>query len=292
MATHLGSPDVEDLAGVVAVLREWQDDGTPFQLHPGDLGWFWRYGAGATAAAVRTWRRGGQTLAVGLLDGADLLRVAIAPEAHQDDELAAQLVADLSSTEHGVLPPGKVALEVPPGALLHRALVDAGWSTDEPWTPLRRGLEEPVEDPALRIEEVGPERAPAWAAVHRLAFGGSLTEEVVLARWHAMSAGQPFADARCLLAHDEDDNAVAAVIVWSAGPGRPGLIEPLGTHPEHRGHGYGRAVTLAGAAALRELGSSAVLVATPSANQAAVAAYRSAGFDSLPERLDLSRDAS
>jgi len=38
------------------------------QLHPGDLGWFWRFGAEATAAAVRTSSRDGQILAVGLLD--------------------------------------------------------------------------------------------------------------------------------------------------------------------------------------------------------------------------------
>lgn len=46
------------------------------QLHPGDLGWFWQLGVVvAAAAAVRTWSRGGQIVAVGLLDGPELLRL-------------------------------------------------------------------------------------------------------------------------------------------------------------------------------------------------------------------------
>ena len=58
--------------------------------------------------------------------------------------------------------------------------------------------------------------------------------------------GVAYADARCLLGFDADDNAVAAITVWSAGPGRPGLIEPMGVHNEHRGHGYATAITSRG----------------------------------------------
>src|SRR3954453_694005 len=86
MATVLGQPGVEGLSQAVGVLREWQYDGAPVQLHPGDLGWFWRFGAETTAPAVRTWSRDGQILAVGLLDGATLLRLAIAPDAQRDQE--------------------------------------------------------------------------------------------------------------------------------------------------------------------------------------------------------------
>lgn len=77
--------------------------------------------------------------------------------------------------------------------------------------------------------------------------------------------------------------------VWSAGEGRPGLIEPMGVHRAHRGRGYGRAITIAAARALRELGSSSVVVCCPSSNAAAVATYRSAGLERLPERRDLCR---
>lgn len=50
MTIKLEQPDAGGLGEVVAALREWQDDAAPIQLHPGDLGWLWRFGAIATAA--------------------------------------------------------------------------------------------------------------------------------------------------------------------------------------------------------------------------------------------------
>ncbi|MFI7050337.1 GNAT family N-acetyltransferase [Streptosporangium sandarakinum] len=288
MTIVLGEPEVDGLGEVVDVLREWQHDGAPIQLHPGDLGWFWRFGAEATAAAVRTWSRDGRILAVGLLDGPGLLRLAFAPDAQRDEELARRLVEDVTEPERGVLSAGKADIEAPMRALVQDLLSEAGWNADEPWTPLRRDLTEPVEDPGVRIEVVGPERVHVRTAVQRASFGVStFTDD----RWHAMAAGPPYADARCLVAHDDRGDAVAAVTVWSAGPGKPGLLEPMGVHREHRGRGYGTAITVAAAAALRELGSSSAVVCTPSSNVGAVATYVSGGFQRLPEVRDKHRDA-
>jgi ribosomal protein S18 acetylase RimI-like enzyme len=287
MAVVLDMPGVDRLRDVVGVLRGWQYDGAPMQLHPGDLGWFWRFGAEVTAAAVRTWSRGGRVLAVGLLDGPELLRLTVARDVVRDEELARQLADDLARPERGVLPAGKVYVEAPQGVLLQDVLFERGWEVDEPWTPLRRDLTEPVGDPGTRVEVVGPERVHVRTAVQRAAFDGStFTDE----RWRAMAAGLPYADARCLVAYDGHGNAVAAVTVWSAGVGKPGLIEPMGVHRDHRGHGYGTAITLAAAAALRELGSSSAIVYTPSANVGAVATYVSAGFERRPEMRDRRRD--
>jgi GNAT superfamily N-acetyltransferase len=288
MAIVLGKPEVDGLSEAVGVLREWQYDEAPMQLHPGDLGWFWRFGAEATAAAVRTWSRDGRVLAVGLLDEPELLRLTIAPDAARDEELLRQLVADVSEPERGVLPEGKVYVEAPRGALVQDLLIEGGWHVGEPWTPLRRDLTEPVKDPGVRIEVAGPEQAPVWTVVLRASFDRStFTDE----RWHAMAAGLPYTDARCLVAYDDHGTAVAVVTVWSAGPGKPGLLEPMGVHRDHRGRGHGKAITLAAAAALQELGSSSAIVCTPSSNVGAVATYKSAGFQQLPERRDLHRDA-
>jgi len=288
MTIVLGRPEVDELEEAAGVLREWQDDEAPMQLHPGDIGWFWRFGAQTTAEAVRTWSRDGRTLAVGLLDGPDLMRMTFAPDAHQDEELAWQLVIDLGRPERGVLPSGAVDVEAPPGALVQHTLAEDSWTTGEAWTPLRRDLREPVSDPGVRVVVVGPEQVHARTAVQRAAFERStFTEE----RWHAMAAGPLYDHARCLVAYDEQGVAVAAVTVWSAGPGRPGMLEPMGVHREHRGRGYGRAITVAAAAALREMGSSSAIVSTPSANVGGVATYRSAGFEPLPEVHDRRRDA-
>jgi ribosomal protein S18 acetylase RimI-like enzyme len=288
MAIVVGTPGVDGLGQAVGVLRGWQHEGAPMQLHPGDLGWFWRFGPVATAAALRTWTREGQILAVGLLDGPELLRLTIAPDAHREEELARQLVEDVAEPARGVLREGRVYVEAPAGALVHDLLLENGWKVDEPWTPLRRDLTGPVEDPGVQIEVVGPEQVHVRTAVQRAAFERStFTDE----RWQAMAAGLPYADARCLVAYDDRGNAVAAVTVWSAGPGKPGLLEPMGVHREHRGHGYGTAITVAAAATLRELGASSAIVCTPSVNAGGVATYLSAGFQQLPERRDNYRDA-
>jgi ribosomal protein S18 acetylase RimI-like enzyme len=272
----------------VAALREWQSDAAPFQLHPGDVGWFWRTGEDATAAALRTWTSDGRIVAVGLLDGADLLRLTLAPDAYQDEKLARTLVADIGTPDRGVLSEGVAYVEAPMGLLVRDLLVESGWSLDEQWTPLARDLTNPVEDTGLRIETIGPDRAHVRVALQRAAFAKST---MTVENWHAMAAGAPYEDARCLVAYAENGDPAGAITVWSAGRGRPGLIEPMGIDPEHRGHGYGTAITLAGAAALRALGSSSAIVCTQSSNVGGIATYRAAGMEPLPVRLDLSREA-
>ncbi|WP_147917457.1 GNAT family N-acetyltransferase [Ruania zhangjianzhongii] len=288
MTLELKTPAVDELGAVVAELSRWQSDEAPLQLHPGDIGWFERYGTEATAAAVRTWSQDGQLLAIGLLDGADLLRMTLAPQVHRDQRLAEAIAADIADPERGVLPVGAAVVEAPTAALVKEVLADRGWAIDEPWTPLRRDLGEAVADPDLRVEVVGPDQASDWAAIVRSAFGSTTFTEQ---RWHAMSAGVVHADAQSLLGYDDQGAAVATITVWSAGPGRPGLIEPMGVHTEHRGHGYGRSITVAAARALRDLGASSALVCTESSRVGAVATYRSAGFQPDPERTDRRRGA-
>lgn len=284
----LEQPGVDGLTDVVRVMREWQRDGATVPLHPGDLGWNWRFGAEATAAAVRTWSRDGEVLAVGMLDEPRLIRLAAAPDAVGDEGPARQIVADLRDPERGVLPSGSVAVEARFGGVLPELLLGAGWEADEPWAPLCRDLNQPIEESGLRIEVTGPETAQVRAAVQRAAFERStFTGE----RWHAMAAGVAYADARCLVGYDDHGVPVAAATVWSAGPGRPGLLEPVGVHREHRRLGYGTAIALAAAGALHDLGSSSATVCTRSANVGAVATYESAGFRRLPDVPDLRRPA-
>ncbi|SFE07784.1 hypothetical protein SAMN05216251_101426 [Actinacidiphila alni] len=289
MAIVLSTPDVDGLNGAVDALREWQHDGAPSQLHPGDIGWNWRPGAEATADSTRLWSRDGRILALGLLDGHEVLRLTIAPDAQRDDELAHRLVEDLSDPERGVLSDGskgKVCADAPAGSLVRELLAADSWTEDEPWTPLRRDLAEPVPAHGLRIEVAGPEQAELRTEIHRASFDGS---RFSADHWRVMASCAAYADARCLIGYDAAGTPVAAATVWSAGPGRPGLLEPLGVHRDHRGHGHGRSISLAAAAALRDLGSSSAVVCTPSANVVGVTTYRSAGYTRRPEIRDLAR---
>lgn len=288
MGIDLSTPDVGRLDDVVGALRHWQREVAPMQLHPGDLGWYWQFGAEAAAAALRTWTRDGELLALGFLDGPDVLRLTVAPQVWRDEELALQMVEDASEPQRGVLPAGKVSVEAPDGIRLQDLLSETGWSAGEPWTPLHRDLSGPVQQTGLRIEVVGAGLESEFTAVHRSAWGSPrFTDDL----WRAMASGPLYADARCLLARDARGVAVAGATVWSAGPGKPGLLEPVGVHAEHRGHGYGTEISVAAAGELQKLGASSALVCTPSALTSAVATYRSAGFRQLPERLDRSRDA-
>lgn len=285
MSIELFTPRRDDLAAVVSSLATWQYDGAPVQLHPGDIGWFHRYGAAACAAALRAWRREDETLALGLLDGDSLVRLAVAPHASEDGELARRMLSDLTESTR-ILPEGDVAVEARGARLLRQLLLERGWALDEAWTPLARDLSAPVASPDQRIVVTTPESAEVRVAIQRSAFENSTFS---VDAWREMSRGAAYAQARCLVAYDDRDRAVAAATVWSAGVGRPGLLEPLGVHRDARGRGYGRAICLGAAAALRELGASSATVCTPSANVAAIATYESAGFARRDDARDLRR---
>lgn len=288
MTVELSTPTVTALADVVAVLREWQQDDSAIQLHPGDVGWFWNSGPDNTAASLRVWSQDGRILAVGLEDSSDLVRMAFAPATLDDRAVNERIAVDVADPARGVLPAGEVFLEARGNVVLAELLTAQGWELDDPWAQLRRDLSEPVEASGLRVELVDADRVAERVAVQRASFEGStFTDE----RWRHMEAGLPYADARCIIGHDDAGDAVAAATVWSAGPGRPGVIEPLGVHRDHRGRGHGRAISRAAAAELREMGSSAALVASPVSNVAAVTTYEAAGFRRDADARDLRRPA-
>lgn len=122
----------------------------------------------------------------------------------------------------------------------------------------------------FHIEAVEPADTDEWVAVHWSAFRGTpIPDERIrhfVDGW-CLAAESPFSDlARILSLRSGDGQAVAVAAVWSAGEGRPGLIEPLAVHREHRGRGYGVAMTNAAVDALRHLGSSSAMVCAETSN--------------------------
>jgi GNAT superfamily N-acetyltransferase len=284
MHVDLATPHPRALEEILSHLASWQQDGLPVQLHPGDLGWQWRFGRAALAGDLRVWTANETVVAIGLLDEGSLVRMGVAPSADQDEHLAQAILRDLEAPARGVLTGDKVVVEARFGVAFRALLQQRGWTDDDPWTPLVRDLRHPVEVTRLRVETVDRHRVADRVAVQRGAFDRStFTTEL----WTAMSQCPAYRRARCLVGYDDGDHPVAAATVWSAGAGRPGLLEPMGVHRDHRGHGYGTAITLAAASALRAMGASSATVATPSSNAAAVATYTAAGFRRLPAVTDL-----
>ncbi len=288
-------PTVDDLERVAVVLGGWQRDEGSLQLHPGDLGWYSRKGAAATASALRIWSAGNRILAVGLLDGPQLLRMAVDPEHARSGQLARQLMTDVDDPQAGVLDTGHATIETRGAERFSGLLVEHGWQLDELWTPLRRDLSNPVPATDVRVEIIGSSEAEAFVEVHSSAFRDTpLTREersAYSSGWRTMTTGPFRASARTLAAFDDHGEAVAVVTVWSAGPGRPGLVEPMGVHRHHRGRGYGTAITVAAASALREMGASSAVVGAESSNLGAVATYLAAGFTAGQQVADLRRTA-
>lgn len=294
---EVGTPVVADLPRIVAELSGWQDDDWPGHLHPGDLGWHSMVGAEQTASHLRIWTSDASLVAVGMLDG-NVFRMALDPSAVDDEVLAARIARDLPDPAAGVITSSDGVIEARGARALLAQLRRSGWVDDEPWTPLCRDLTGPVEprrssQADLRVESVGPEKADVWVGVHWSAFRGTPldeeTHERLTQRWITMATG-PFAGSgHHLIGYDTRDAPVAVTSVWTAGPGRPGLIEPMGVHRDHHGHGYGSAITLAGAYALQHVGASNAVVVAENANEAALATYIKTGFAAQQAVTDLRR---
>lgn len=298
MTLRLSIPQPEQLTAIARLLSQWQVDPWSGHLHPGDLGWHSSVGADQMAQDLRVWERHGEPVAVGMLDGAEVLRLAVAPAVAEDLGVAERIASDLDRRGADLFAGGEAVVEARGATALRSALAGAGWVDDEPWTPMSLDLAVPLDlsrlnATSLRVVEVGPEAAEQWTSVHWSSFKGTPYEDDAkarfVARWTEIMTG-PFTDlAHSLVAYDPDGAPVAVTTVWSAGRGRPGLVEPMGVHRDHHGKRYGVAITLAGAHTLQGLGASSVVVVAENSNPAAMATYRSAGFTSLGEVADLKR---
>lgn len=299
MPFDLTTPPTADLRRVADELGSWQLDDGPLHLHPGDLGWHSMRGAEATAAALRVWSGDGDIAAIGLLDGPDgLLRMAVDPRRRSDPRLAQQVADDVTDHGRGVFEEGEAIVEARGFDALAVLLGERGWQPDEPWTPLHRDLRAEVDLTAthgLRIETIEEDEVDPWVSVHWSAFKGTPLDDEKLAEirdwWLTMARGPLYDRARSLVAFDGDDAPVAVTTVWSAGEGRPGLIEPMGVHHDHRGRGHGVAISVAAAAALRDMGASSAVVCAENANAGALATYLTAGFTAHDPVVDLARGA-
>ncbi|MFJ7412188.1 GNAT family N-acetyltransferase [Streptomyces sp. NPDC098077] len=272
LARHRLSP--ADTGPALRALRAWTPPDAPSgSLHPGDVGWLLRL----DDAAVYLWTDARTSepsaadpaeaapVAVGFLDG-PVLRVTTAPDA----DLAA-----LAADAEDLLVPGNDATD---------GLPVPGWEPDTEehwlvfsWTP------EPVSG---RAAEITGSDAADRARVHRAAFAGSTFSVDHWRRMKESPAGHLAVDT---LVRTPSGDPAAAATGWFGGAGRCGLLEPVGTHPDHRGHGYGRDAVRGACAALADRGASAVAVLTPASNEAAAALYRSAGFTVVRENHDWTR---
>jgi len=239
------TPSTHDLPRVVAALASFQrNDGGPAQLHPGDLGWNQKDGPDGVTRSVRVWERDDEPIVIGMLDtDLSVIRLAVSPAVADADEVALRLADDLDG--RGILTTDAASAEVRYGAAVQRILRVRGWTDGDGWACFTSDLTGPIPDHGLRLAAVdGAAAEPPDPVVvkdivtaHRAAWERST---FTTDKWHLMAAGPAFRQARFRLLYAADV-PVATAAVWSAGRGRPGLIESLGVDRDHRGHGFGRA---------------------------------------------------
>jgi ribosomal protein S18 acetylase RimI-like enzyme len=273
-----------DAVAALLPLAEWTPaTSTAGPLHPGDIGWFLRFDEAQVAAALRLWSDDTGPVAVTLLD-TGVLRAALAPRAVHDQRLAEALADEWER----LLGDDESWCDAPTGSAVVGAMVERGWQLDpdEPWVHLvATELPGTIADGVALVTAAD---AADRVAVQRAAFEGST---FTLQRRQLMTdsaAAQLCVD---VLVRTADGAAAAGATGWLAGTGRCALLEPVGTHPDHRGRGYGLAAVRGACAELARVGAAAVAVLTPSSNTAAVALYTSAGFAPVGEQRALYRPA-
>jgi ribosomal protein S18 acetylase RimI-like enzyme len=274
-----------ELDELVSTLCTWETPGGyPLGLHVGDVGWHARLPDEQLTGTVRVLEQDAVVVAAGLFEPG-LARPRLAPGYETDAAVCAAVADEIEGD-----PDEQVWSDAAPGSLLRTTLSARGWTLDpEPWVALYRplsatdaGLGDALVRPVNGTQDVADR-----VAVQRSAFEGST---FTVEAWHRMAATTAYHPALDLLARESDGAPVAAATGWSAGPGRCAILEPVGTHPEHRGGGHGRRVVLAALGALARAGASGVTVHTPADNGVAVAAYEACGLRRLHSTEALMRD--
>jgi ribosomal protein S18 acetylase RimI-like enzyme len=138
---------------------------------------------------------------------------------------------------------------------------------------------EPLADDALpagyRHEAMRwPDDLDRRVDVHRAAFAPS---KMTTAKYGLIQALPHYGPERDRVVVAADGNFAAFTVGWWDPDGHVGELEPVGTHPDHRRRGLGRAVCLRALAELDRLGARHVVINTGRNNLAAEALYEGLG---------------
>lgn len=161
-----------------------------------------------------------------------------------------------------------------------RLLTELGWESDSkpPWVLNRAplaGLVEPVVPDGYVIRAIsGLDEAPALADVHAASFGSTWTPEM----YRKLMQSPGYAIEREFIAEAADGTFAAFTVTWHDHVNRMGLLEPVGTHPDHRRRGLGKALVLFAMRRMAAEGMKYATVVNEGTNEAARHLYRTCGF--------------
>ena len=276
--------DRASVGELLAAMAAWPHADRPVRdMHPGDLGWHLRLNDPAVSEAFHGWWHDGSLVAVGLLEGS-VGRFAVAPGHELDRDLGEQL-----ATACRELPGDEAYADVAAETAVRHLLVGEGWSLDpDPWFALHAELARwsPATDLAGVDVREAAECIHERVSVQRAGFENStFTEDA----WHRMAAGPGYRRELDLVVFEPGGAAVAVATAWWVGAGATAILEPVATHRDHRGQGWGLRAVTAAVSRLRELGASGVSACTPVSYVGAAATYRAAGLRTIEQLPSLVR---
>lgn len=162
-----------------------------------------------------------------------------------------------------------------------KTLLELGWVKEDelPYVLNRTSLDEipePVLPDGYTIRSArGPEEAAALVDIHIAAFTKA-TWTPELYRRYMTAPG--YAAEREFVVVAPDGTFAAFAIAWHDDVNRIGLLEPVGTHFEHRRKGLGKAVVLHAMHQMKAAGMTHATVANEGTNEASRELYKSCGF--------------
>ncbi|HSH80503.1 MAG TPA: GNAT family N-acetyltransferase [Herpetosiphonaceae bacterium] len=276
---YAGQRDLETLSTFLSQARS--DIDRAHHLHAGDLVWqlFHMQAGFALSEIVHLWED-----ANGTLLGFVLLYPALG---FFDLEVQAQHRG--RALEEAMLRWAETHLRAPQGGdgalytLVHehdasriKLLTEHGYTRGEPWLYLQRSLTEAIPTPrlpaAFRVRHVqDASEAGARAAVLAAAFGAPAQTE----RYRQLMQAPGYNIELDLVAVGPDGRFGAFALCWIDPVKKVGQFEPVGTAPDFRRMGLGRAVLLEGMRQMQVRGAESVVVIVEEAEEAARALYES-----------------
>jgi ribosomal protein S18 acetylase RimI-like enzyme len=172
------------------------------------------------------------------------------------------------------------------------AIERAGYArTEDRWyehhvRELDRDVEEPPIPSGYRLRTVLDGDVERRVAVHRAAFAPS---RVVPESYMRLMQAWPYRRDLDHVVEAADGTFAAFCLCWLDEANAAGLLEPVGTHPDHRRRGLASAVCLAGLRALRAAGARHAVVLS-SGRSAATGVYEKIGLRSLARHAAFGRD--
>lgn len=151
------------------------------------------------------------------------------------------------------------------------------------WRPLDQPIATPKLMSGFTIRGTRPDEADARAQIHDEAF---FVSDVTTLSYAKVMSAPGYMHELDLVAVAPSGRLAAFALCWIDSVNKIGLFEPVGTHPDFRMHGLGKALLCAGLQALKDHGMERAWVYTESPNVPAQRLYTSVGFTVVGKEYD------